>query len=475
MKKSHQALRKTLLTALVGTSLLLTACGGRTPAVSDIAQGGAPAAAQPGLGGEYPNSPIGSPTNSYGDTLPQPSQPDQPLDTPEPLPAPKTPVKPGAPIIMRAVSNTTAFAVPQISKYFQVNGVYVHVHLTWQPVEGAAEYWLYKGQIPAFAEARRENAHAIVKAGATESGYRDGMEAPNLKSGSLWDRVKRVAQIVTNRPGVTYQYKVVAVDANGVQMSESAIQKATPLPAISSATMDPVADTKTRTPLFTWKDGQQGYAPHGYYVSVFPSVEFTDGSLPSTALAFWTSFRPRGTNVVRYGKDSANATSYLGTLPFNITFNLEPGKNYSWTVVGVLTDTGNMKTANAISRSWSGFGHFQIDPAAPPLPNTQTTAPGTQNVATFNSGYNNQYGSSYNSYNSGYNNQYGSSYNSGYNNYNTGYNNYNSGYNNQYGSSYNNYSTGYNNYGYNNYNSGYNNGYGQQAYPQPQATANPRF
>ncbi len=388
MKNTRKQFNRVALLALVGSSIMLTACG-RSPDVTGVSAGGGTDIAQPGLGGTAPSDNFTSPGGGYGgydNQLPQVQQPDQPLDTPEPLPAPANPVQPGEPIILRAVANTTAFAVPRFSKYFTVNGVYVFVHLTWQPVNGAAEYWVYKSKIPHFTEARREMALAIVPAGASRSGFKDGLEAPNLKDGSFLDRVKRGLGAISNRPGIAYEYKVVAVDANGIPMSESRIEKSTALPAISSATLNEATDTKSMAPLFSWKDGQEAVRPQGYYVSVFPSVQFTQGTLPPTSLAFWTAYRPQGTNVVRYGKDRANQLSYASTLPFDINFQLGAGKQYSWSAVGILTDTGDMKTANAISRSWSGFGHFQIDPnAQPPAATNPQTAPTTGgNVSTFN-------------------------------------------------------------------------------------------
>jgi hypothetical protein len=361
-----QKLTKPAMIGLVsGLLMLSTGCGKRTPVVSDI--NNAPAAdmpaADPGMGaGIGAPAPYPGDDNADGYTdLPQ-----QPTDVPEPLPAPTTPVQPGAPITMRAVANTTAFALPQFSNLFRINGVYVYIHLTWQPVNNAAEYWLYKGRIPEFNEARRETAYAVVPAGFARAGFKDGLEAPNLNGGNLLDKLQRGFNMITNRPGVQYDYKVVAVDANGVPMSESPVVQSVPLAPISSPKLDNASDTNTRNPLFTWKNGQEGMQPDGYYTMVFPSVQFTNGSLPPTSVAYWSVFRPAGTNVVRYGDDSSNLTAYRGTLPFDVTFTLGAGRNYSWTVVGVKTDTGDMKTASAISRSWSGFGHFQISADAPP-------------------------------------------------------------------------------------------------------------
>lgn len=438
MKKQSKISQLALLGVL---GLSLTACGGvKTPNVTDPAGATAPASSS---GGNSYQAPVGD----YGSTLPQPTMadqlppdqsPQQPLDTPEPLPAPSNPVQPGAPFQMKAVANTTAFAVPRISKWFTVNGTYVHIALTWQPVSGAKEYWIYKDQIPDFKEARRETAQAIVQAGFASVGYKDGLEPPNLKAGGLWDRLKRAIGTLTNRPGQMYTYKVIAADGNGMPMCESNVVQTVPLPAISSATMDPVEQnntSNTRTPLFTWKDAQSGTRPDGYYVSVFPTVQFTGETIPPTSLAYWTTFRPTGTNVARYGQDNANLTSYQGTKPFNITFDLQPTKAYSWTVVGIMTDTHDMRTATAISRSWSGFGNFAISATAPPP--AQQAAP--------------VQASSYNAANTGY-----SSY---------GYNN-TSGYGTQ---------PTYNSAAYSSYNTGYNTGYAQQpAYGSSYGTAYPQ-
>lgn len=412
MKKQSKINQLVLLGVLSAT--LFSSCGGvKTPNVTDPA-GGATAPATSSGGNAY-QSPVGD----YGSTLPQPTSadplppdqsPQEPLDTPEPLPAPTNPVQPGAPFALRAVSNTTAFAVPRFSKWFTINGTYVYVHLTWQPVSGAKEYWIYKDQLPDFKEARRETAQAIVQAGFASVGYKDGLEPPNLKSGSLWDRLKRAIGTVTNRPGQMYSYKVIAADGNGIPMSETTVVQTVPLPAISSATMDPVENngvSNTRNPLFTWKDAQSGTRPDGYYISVFPTVQFTGETIPPTSLAYWSTFRPAGTNVARYGEDTANLTSYQGTRPFNINFDLAPGKAYSWTVVGIMTDTHDMRTANAISRSWSGFGNFSISPTAP------ATAPQSAPVAA----------SSYSSYGYNANAGYGTTYNAASTGYASGYSN----------------------------------------------------
>lgn len=361
MKNSLKTFTQVLVLGTISSSLLLTGCGrSNMPSVTELADGGAGSPAGN-------TSPITSPTGgfnsydpNYSSQLPQPAPPQDPIDTPSPLPAPSNPVQPGEPIIMKAISNTTAFAVPQISKWFQVNGVYVHVDLSWQPVNGATEYWVFKGQLPQFQEARRELAYAIVPV----SSFKDGLQPPNLKSGDIWERAKRVFNAVTNRPGVPYEYKVVAADPNGIPMSESPVINTVALPPVSAPELTGASELNTLTPGFAWKTGTQAAKPDGYYVSVFPSVQLSGGSLPPTSFAYWTTYRPDGKNLARYGNDSSNTTSYAGTLPFNINFNLGAGKKYSWSVVGIKTDSGDMRTAKAVSRSWSGFGHFELTPDA---------------------------------------------------------------------------------------------------------------
>lgn len=372
LKKTKQ----TVLTSFLGLALVLSAtgCGKRNVNVSALPDGQPPttaSAAPTTPGGDYPMPAIDPnlppPGDDNGDGMTD--LPQQPIDTPEPLPAPTRPVEPGAPFVAKAVSNTTSFQIPQVSDYFKMSGIYVHIHLTWQPVMNAAEYWVYKDRIPAFQEANRQTAYAIVPGGFAQAGFKDGMEPPNLVGGSLMDKARRAFQMIMNRPGMEYKYKVIAVDPNGIPMSESGLVSTVPLPPVTAAALVPVppSETGTLNPLFTWQDNAQGGAqPDGYYVSVFPSIDLRNGQLPPTSLAYWSTYRNGNTKVARYGSDSANQTSYAGTLPFNITFNLRPSMNYSWTVISVKTDTGNMKTATAISRSWSGFGHFKIAANAKP-------------------------------------------------------------------------------------------------------------
>ena len=458
MKKVTNTFAKTLLLATMG-SIIFTACG-----KSDLAsQVSAPAVGNAqGAGGSGGNSPYTGPTtnNQYSDMLPVEQSPEQPLDTPEPLPAPQTPVQPGEVFEIKAVGNTTAFAVPQISKYVQLNGVYVYIPLTWQPVNGAAEYWIYKNDIPEWNEVSREKAFAIVEAKTAQgynsglAGYKDGMAAPNLKDGNLWDRVKRGFQTITNRPNVDYVYKIVAVDPNGIPMSQSKVTTGRAMSSVSTPIMLDAAKTSTVTPVLPWRKGTDGMEPHGYYVSVFPSVQgLSQGILPPTSLAAWTTYMNNQYNSVQqvtYGKSKGNLLSYAGVLPFDITFNLKPGANYSWSVISIRTDSGNMQTARQISRTWSGFGHFQISPNAKPVDpreNPEAEAVAAQRVNAQRAYPNYPANTGYNSYNAGtqYSGYPQTSYpqqSSSYNNYGssypaqTGYPAQQTGYNNQYGSAY---------------------------------------
>lgn len=435
MKNFTHGFAKTLL-LVTASSMVFTACGKpdlasqvSAPAVGSATGGGAGA----GTGGNAYTGP--TTTNQYDDMLPVEQSPEQPLDTPEPLPAPQQPVQPGETFEIKAVGNTTAFAVPQFSKYVQLNGVYVYIHLTWQPVNGAAEYWIYKNTIPEWNEVRRENAFAIVEAKDSQgyntglAGYKDGMAAPNLKDGNLWDRLKRGFQTVTNRPNVDYVYKIVAVDANGVPMSQSKVTTGRAMSSVGTPMIMDAVKTDTVKPVLPWRKGTDGLAPDGYYVSVFPSVQgLTQGILPPTSLAAWTTYmnyQRSSVQQVTYGKSKGNLLSYAGVLPFDITFNLKPGAQYSWSVISIRTNTGNMQTATQISRTWSGFGHFQISPNAQPVDpreNPEAEAVAAQRLnsqSTYGGGY-----PSYNSYNSGYN----TGYNSGYSSYpqqtSTGYPSY---------------------------------------------------
>lgn len=319
--------------------------------------------------------------------------PQTPVDIPDPPPAPQKPVQPGEPIIAKAVSYTNNFSLPIQS---QIRATYVYIHLTWQPVINAREYWIYKNTLPAFSEANRNNAYAIVKAGSSLSGFRDGLQPPSFSGGNIWDKIKKAVQSLTNLPGVTYKYKVVAADLEGNPISESSIIQTTPLPAIPAPILQQPQDLNTVKPLFIWKDGSeasvdprvnaavyaqnkakssgtpmynlytnQSSAVDGYFISVYPSFNFSQG-LSATSFAYWSSYRSAKNKIIRYGDSRENATSYPGTLPFDISFPLQPGKRYVWTVSAILTDTKDMRTAKAVSKSWGGFGEFTIDPNAQP-------------------------------------------------------------------------------------------------------------
>ncbi len=380
MKNITQGFAKSILLVAM-SSVVFTSCGKTDIAaqVSAPAVGGA-TSGLPSGGNDYAG---GDSNHQYDDMLPVEQSPDQPLDTPEPLPAPQTPVEPGQTFAVKAVGNTTSFAVPRLSKYIQLNGVYVYIHLTWQPVNGAAEYWIYKNTIPEWNEVRRENAFATVEAKDSRglnsglAGYKDGLAAPNLKDGNLWDRIKRGFQSVTLRPNVDYVYKIVAVDANGIPMSQSEVTTGSAMGAVAAPQMLEALNTNTVNPKLPWKRSNDGgLPPHGYYVSLFPSVQgITRGVLPSTSLAVWGTYRDSGYKSnydVVYGKHKSNLLSYAGALPFDITFDLKPGAKYSWSVVSIRTNANNIANATQISRSWGGFGHLQVSPNARPAnPNTE--------------------------------------------------------------------------------------------------------
>ena len=83
--------------------------------------------------------------------------PQEPIDTPDPLPAPPNPVNPGEHMILKSVAKTTSYILP----FGNVQGVYVNIDVTWQPVRGAHEYWLYKNVLPLKHEVTRNNAPPV--------------------------------------------------------------------------------------------------------------------------------------------------------------------------------------------------------------------------------------------------------------------------------------------------------------------------
>lgn len=312
--------------------------------------------------------------------------PQQPVDTPEPLPAPTKPIQPGQPIIMKATPTTLNVA------FNQLKGSYVYTKITWQPVSGATEYWLYKDALPQFNEASRATAYAVVKAGSILSGFYDGIQPPGL-GGGIGNALKNLIKAVLNLPGVTHKYKIVAADATGNQVSESSVVDATPLPPIPLPALKKPTEVNTTTPLFSWSDGILGklgisayttyntpyisygttYSamaststePDGYFIYVYPAI-MANSNIPSipTAFAFWGTFRSNKNKFARYGDSPDSITTYPGTLPFNVTFPLKAGTRYSWSVISVKTDSGDMRTAKAISKAWNGYGDFIIDPKA---------------------------------------------------------------------------------------------------------------
>ena len=411
MKKENEKLIGKLVLALFVAGTVATSisgCGrGKAAGLTDIAPGmTSPDLGQTEPGGSYPTQqpldtymPGDNNQDGYSD-LPQ-----QPTDTPEPLPAPTQPIKPGAPIIMKATPTTLNVSFKQIKAF------YVYTKITWQPVSGAAEYWLYKDALPQFIEASRKNAYAVIKTGSVLSGFYDGIQPPGL-SGGIMNALTNIVKAVLNPPGVPHKYKIVAADATGNPMSESAVVESIPLPPIPLPALKQPTELNTTTPLFSWADGNvatqlatkaytptptynayntpytntyNAYAstpsysamastssdPDGYFIYVYPSI-MSSSSLPTipTAFALWGSYRSNKSKFARYGDAPDSVTNYPGTLPFNITFPLKAGSRYSWSVVSVKTDTGDMRTAKAISKSWSGYGDFVV------TPNAKVTNPG---------------------------------------------------------------------------------------------------
>ena len=294
-------------------------------------------------------------TNSDGySDLPQ-----NPVDTPEPLPAPTTPVQPGQTMILRAIP-TTLHAM-----FGKVEFKYVYTHLTWQPVNGATQYWIYRDTLPMFSEATKNNAYAVIKSGSLLSGYYDGALPPNMLTGSIGQTLKNLFKAVTNLPGSSHNFKVIAADATGNVLGESSPVKASSLPLLPLPKLN-VPTTDTTAPLFTWADANisTGIQPDGYYVYVYPAVMSGVQFTMPTSFALWGTYRDAMNKLARYGDTADNVTTYMGTLPFNITFALKPAASYSWTVVSTKTDTGNMKTASSISKAWNGFGNFTIKSTA---------------------------------------------------------------------------------------------------------------
>ncbi|MFN8577304.1 MAG: hypothetical protein U0354_10640 [Candidatus Sericytochromatia bacterium] len=337
-----------------------------TPSTSKPPEGG---------GEPVPEDPItpGDNNNDGQSDLPQ-----EPTDTPEPLPAPTKPVEGGESAVMvaRAIAKTTSYILP----IGGLKGTYVNVELTWQPVIGAAEYWIYKGMIPTKEQATKGSAYRVQKAnGITGTIFVDGVLPPSFSGGNIWDKVKKGFSAVTIKPGVEYKYKVFAVDDKGAVVGQSDAAITIPLPPIAAPTNIKVSETSTTKPLFQW-EATQGIAPDGYYLSVHPPIAFGKQSTPqgvSFGYAYWSTFRSEQTKLARYGSSSDNAVAYPGTLPFDVNFPLKMQNRYSVSITSVKTDTNDMRTAKAISRGWSESKMFVVGTETPVATNPATGTPTT--------------------------------------------------------------------------------------------------
>ncbi|MFN8672277.1 MAG: hypothetical protein U0457_09400 [Candidatus Sericytochromatia bacterium] len=300
----------------------------------------------------------------------QTEMPTEPTDTPEPAPATKTPMAAdaGVPMAIKAVAKTTSFVAP--ASLGGIKGNYVTIELTWQPVIGAKEYWIYKTALPTKENAMKPTAYKVVSAqGYLGAYFLDGAVPPSLAKGNIWESVKRGFSGITLKPGQEYKYKVFAVNEDEAVIGESDAATTVPLPPIAApvnlnfdiSSYDSM-NKLTTTPSFKW-DKSDGLEPDGYYVSVHPPILFGKQAADQQGTfgyAYWSTFRSAATRIARYGSQSDNATSYPGTFPFDITFPLKMNGRYSASVTSVKTDTNDMRTAKAISKSWSDSKIFTV-------------------------------------------------------------------------------------------------------------------
>lgn len=367
-KKAADLILISLLALGIATT---SACGRGKPAVTPST----PASGNPG-GEPVPEDPV---TPGDGDNNGQSDLPQEPTDTPEPLPAPTQPVAPGQTIGAKAIGKTTSYILPVGG----LKGTYVNIELTWQPVTGAKEYWIFKNQIPTKeqAQASKGAAYKVVAAnGILSTMFIDGVIPPSFSGGSLWDKVKKGFQAVTIKPGVEYKYKVFAADETGTVVAESDAAVTIPLPPIAAPTNIKISETNTIKPLFQW-EATQGVAPDGYFVSVHPPISFGKDAAPkgvSFGYAYWSTFRKEETKLARYGASSDNTVAYPGTLPFDVNFPLKLQNRYSVSITSVKTDSNDMRTAKAISKGWSESKMFVVGTEQP----VTTTPGGTTPVAS---------------------------------------------------------------------------------------------
>lgn len=392
---------KRLVTGLVLASLTLqvTACSRRAlPTGADA--GATPAVEAPSTqpGGSFdPTTPepgMTYPGDSDGDLkTDMPTVPD-PASFPDPPPAKQTPAAAGATSFeAKAVAHTTYFNLP-VQPY--IKGTFCHITLTWQPVLGTKEFWIYKGANPPAKEAAsRDTAYRVVPAGVLGGGsFTDGTTPPSLQGGSFLDKVKRLGSALLIRPGYKQTYKVIAVDENGTPFAESQAVDTTPMLPVASPVLKEVMDRQSVKPLFTWSDslmeGQQGVEPQnepdGYYISVFPSFLSNAGAIQAPgSVAGWATYRPKTVKLARYGEENITTPPYPGTMPFGVSIPLRIGGTYAWSVVSVKTDTGNMINAKAVSKAWGMIQNFTLgDDASQPASGStgSSSAPSTSAGST---------------------------------------------------------------------------------------------
>ncbi|MBC7543754.1 MAG: hypothetical protein H7338_13590 [Candidatus Sericytochromatia bacterium] len=344
----------------------------------------------PGGGGSLTPAPGTTyPGDSDGDMkTDMPALPD-PQSFPDPPPASQNPTTPGMTAFEgKAVAHTRYFNLP-IPPY--VRGIFCYINLTWQPVPGTKEFWIYKGGVlPTKEAANRASAYKVVSAGVLGGGsFTDGTAPPPLSGGNFLDKIKKLGSALTIRPGVKQSYKVIAVDENGTPFAETTVVDSTPMAPAAPPVLKPVMDDQTVKPLFTWSDmipeGQEAdptSEPDGYYMAVFPSFGGTQGATMPGAVAGWATYRDKRVKLARYGDENISLPPYPGTLPFTVALPLRLGQTYSWTVISVKTDTGNMMTAKAVSKSWGMIQNFTLGAGASSNGSTGSTSGSTSGGST---------------------------------------------------------------------------------------------
>lgn len=266
------------LSVLVLTVGCRRAPGTADPKGGDGGEGGAPTkppVTSPQFPDVNPNMPMpGDPDGDGKAQLPQ-----TPMDLPEPAPASNQPVMPGEPFMGKAVAFTTSFA----TKNFQTS--FIAVKVSWQPVTGAKEYWLYKDKQVPFEEATRESAYQVVPAsmGNSSQFFLDGVQPPDFRAANFWEMLGRVLAPVLIPPGVPVNYKVIAVDQSGRPVSETPNFQTVPMSPIVKPILNPVQDTHSETPLFSWRSGLPGEPTPPYMkTQAYANNTYNDGYYGST-------------------------------------------------------------------------------------------------------------------------------------------------------------------------------------------------